>query len=85
MTMLGAVVNGLRDLHKIVPVAQDLARRHVAYGVTAAHDPKVGQALLDTLDRGLGPACDAPTRAAWTAAYGTLSGVMIAAAYGEGA
>ena len=84
MATLGAVVNGLRDLPKIVPVAEDLARRHVDYGVEADHYPLVGQALLDTLEKGLGDGFTDDVRAAWTTAYGTLSAVMIAAAYPKG-
>ena len=83
MGTLAVVVNGLRDLPALLPVASDLARRHVDYGVAADHYAPVGQALIDTLEKGLGDACDAPTREAWATAYGTLSGAMIAAAYGE--
>ena len=83
MATLGGVVNGLRDLDKIVPVAQSLAIRHVGYGVTPDHYALVGQALLYTLAKGLGDGFDAETRDAWVAAYGTLSAVMIEAAYGE--
>lgn len=83
MATLGSVVNGLRDLDRIVPVAQSLAVRHVDYGVTPDHYSLVGQALLDTLAKGLGDGFDADTRNAWAAAYDTLSSVMITAAYGE--
>lgn len=83
MATLATVVNGLRDLDRIVPVAQALAIRHVGYGVTPDHYALVGQALLDTLETGLGDGFDAPTREAWVAAYDTLSSVMIEAAYGN--
>ena len=83
MATLGAVVNGLRDLSAIVPVAEELARDHVAYGVQAKDYEPVGAALLYTLKAGLGDDFDAETEAAWTTAYKTLSGVMIAAAYTE--
>lgn len=85
MAMLGAVVNGLRDLDSIVPVARKLAVDHVPYGVTAAHYDPVGAALLQTLEVGLGDAFTLEVREAWEEAYGILSGVMIDAAYGEGA
>jgi len=81
MGTLAVVVNGLRDLPSVVPVAQELARRHVAYGVRADHYPTVGAALLSTLKTGLGEGFDAETEAAWAAAYGILSGAMIEAAY----
>ena len=85
MAMLGTLVAALDRLDELVPAAQGLARRHVAYGVTPAHYAPVGQALIDTLARGLGEDFDAETRAAWLAAYGTLSSVMIGAAYPEAA
>lgn len=81
MVTLGVVANGLNNLDRIVPVAEELARRHVPLGVQPDHYGPVGQALLDTLEKGLGAEFTAETRAAWTEAYGLLSGVMIAAAY----
>ncbi|WP_068115011.1 globin family protein [Tropicimonas marinistellae] len=85
MAMLGGVVNGLRDLDRIVPVAEKLAVDHVPYGVTAAHYDPVGAALIYTLETGLGDAFTLEVREAWVDAYEILSGVMIDAAYGEGA
>ncbi|WP_270731846.1 globin family protein [Shimia sp. Alg240-R146] len=82
MATLGAVVKGLRDLDRIVPVAQNLAVAHLGYGVTADHYEPVGAALLHTLKTGLGNDFDAETEAAWETAYTTLSGVMKDAAYG---
>ena len=51
MATLAIVVNGLSDMEKILPAAQDLAARHVAYGVTPKHYQPVGEALLWTLER----------------------------------
>jgi hemoglobin-like flavoprotein len=79
MTMLGTVVNGLNRLDVLVPAAQGLAKRHVAYGAQAAHYPVVGAALLDTLAKGLGDDFTPEVREAWATAYGTLSGVMVEA------
>lgn len=84
MMMLATVVNNLNDLDAVVPAAKELAIRHVDYGVTAEQYEKVGEALLWTLKEGLGDAFDDTTEAAWAAAYGTLSGVMIEAAYAGG-
>ncbi len=83
MATLAVVVNGLRDLDKIVPVAQDLAVRHVDYGVKASDYDKVGASLLRTLEKGLGDAFTPDVKDAWTTAYGTLSTVMKDAAYAE--
>jgi len=81
MSTLAVVVNGLRDLDKIVPVAEKLAIGHVAYGVQAEDYDKVGASLLRTLEKGLGDAFTADVKAAWTSAYATLASVMISAAY----
>jgi hemoglobin-like flavoprotein len=83
MAMLAAVVSGLANLESILPAASALAKRHVAYGARAEHYPVVGSALLWTLEKGLGEAWTPELAAAWTAAYGTLSGFMIAEAYGR--
>jgi hemoglobin-like flavoprotein len=82
MTMIGTAVTNLHQVEKIVPAVQDLGRRHVAYGVTAAHYKPVGEALIWTLDKGLGEAFTAPVKEAWVAAYTTLAGVMTEAAAG---
>ena len=79
MTMLATVINGLTQLDVIVPAAQKLAQRHVAYGARTEHYPVVGAALLETLSQGLGKDFTPEVREAWTAAYGTLSGVMVEA------
>lgn len=83
-TMLASVVNGLTNLEALVPVAQNLARRHVAYGVLAEHYAHVGSALLWTLRQGLGADFTPEVEGAWTKAYATLSEVMIDAAYPGG-
>jgi hemoglobin-like flavoprotein len=58
-----------------------LAKRHVAYGVAPEHYEVVGAALLWTLEKGLGDGFTPEVGAAWAAAYGALSEMMIAAAY----
>jgi hemoglobin-like flavoprotein len=83
MMMLAAVVNGLGDLPSILPAASALATRHVGYGAKAEHYPVVGSALLWTLEEGLGDSWTPDVAAAWTTAYGTLSGYMISEAYGR--
>ncbi len=79
MAALGFVVASLDRLDELVPMAEAMARRHVGYGVQPAHYASVGSALLWTLEQGLGEAYTPALRAAWTQAYNTLAGVMIAA------
>ena len=83
MATLAVVVNGLTNLEAVLPAASALAKRHVAYGARPAHYPVVGGALLWTLEKGLGEAWTPDIAAAWTAAYGILSGYMISEAYGS--
>ena len=83
MATLAVVVNGLSDIETILPAASALAVRHVSYGARPEHYPVVGGALLWTLEKGLGEAWTPEVAAAWTAAYGTLSGFMISEAYGK--
>lgn len=76
MAMVGAAVDLLDDLARLDRVLADLGRRHVGYGVQAAHYEVVGGALLDTLAAALGPAFTPEHRLAWAALYGHVSQVM---------
>src|SRR5262249_23360882 len=83
MVSLAVVVRGLSDLPSILPAASALAKRHVNYGAKPEHYPVVGEALLWTFARALGPRWTAAVASAWTAAYTTLSEFMIEATYGR--
>ncbi len=76
MQMLTAAVKGLDRLEQLVPVVEDLGRRHVGYGVTDAHYDTVGAALLWTLEQGLGEAFTPDVQDAWAAVYGLLARTM---------
>src|SRR5262245_50862170 len=80
MGMLATAITNLHQLEKIIPAVQDLGRRHVGYGVTVAHYKPVGEALIWTLDKGLGEAFTPAVKGAWVSAYTTLTGAMTAAA-----
>ncbi len=82
MATLAVVVNGLGNLDSVLPAASALAKRHVGYGARPEHYPIVGAALLWTLEKGLGDGWTPEVAAAWTEAYGILSGYMISEAYG---
>ena len=85
MATLAVVVGGLSNLEAILPAASTLAKRHVGYGVSAADYSSVGEALLWTLERGLGAGWTPELAASWSAAYGVLSNYMIDEAYGRSA
>jgi methyl-accepting chemotaxis protein len=80
MSVLSTAVNLLDNLEKLVPVAQELARRHVGYGVKNEHYAIVGEALLKTLEAGLGSYFTEDVKDAWATVYGLLSKTMIEAA-----
>lgn len=80
MSMIATAVTNLHQVEKIVPAVQDLGRRHVSYGVTASHYKPVGEALIWTLDKGLGADFTQQVKDAWVAAYTTLATVMTEAA-----
>ena len=79
MQTLTVVVKSLDKLDQIVPAVQALGRRHAGYGVREEHYATVGEALLWTLEQGLGDAFTPDVRSAWTTAYTTLATVMIEA------
>lgn len=85
MKMLARVVGDLDRTDAIVPVLQELALRHVGYGVEARHYATVGTALLRTLKHELGAEFTPETRSAWVAAYDLISSIMREAAYGPAA
>jgi nitric oxide dioxygenase len=76
MATLAVVVEGLDDLDRIVPIARDLAVRHVGYGVKPEDYDTAGDALIRTLRKGLGEDFTPEVEAAWTSAWGRLSAVM---------
>jgi hemoglobin-like flavoprotein len=78
--MLATAATNLHQEETIHPAVENLGKRHVAYGVTAQHYEPVGAAPLWTLEQGLGPDFTPPAKAAWTAAYMTLSGTTQGAA-----
>jgi hemoglobin-like flavoprotein len=80
MQVLDAAVNGLSRFEHIAAAIQALGRRHAGYGVKEAHYDLVGDALLWTLDRGLGPAFTPVVREAWAAVYAALAHTMKSAA-----
>jgi hemoglobin-like flavoprotein len=80
MQMLAAAVGLLNKPDSLIPVLQDLGRRHVHYGVRDEHYDTVGEALLWMLGETLGPqftpaACDA-----WAGLYTVVATTMKSAA-----
>jgi len=76
MKALTFIVYGLDDLTGLMPAISALATRHNGYGVEDAHYDKVGEALLWTLEQGLGPKFTPDVKAAWVVIYGVLAQTM---------
>lgn len=79
MQMLGVAVANLHQMPTIQAAVEELARRHVGYGVKAEHYGPVGEALIWTLQTGLGPAFTPDVRDAWVKTYGAITSVMLGA------
>ncbi|KXF82461.1 globin family protein [Enterovibrio coralii] len=67
MAMIHAAVSSLDTPDKLVPILQQLAKRHVSYGVKTTHFTPVCNALLHTLKMGLGSDFTPEVRDAWAA------------------
>ena len=80
MQMITAAVKGLDRLDQLVPVVKDLGRRHAGYGIADEHYETVGEALLWTLEMGLGRAFTPEVKDAWAAVYTLLATTMQEAA-----
>ena len=80
MATINTAVNSINKLDVLLPIIQDLGRRHIGYGVKDKDYDSVGAALLWTLEQGLGDAFTAEVKEAWTLTYNTIAKVMMDAA-----
>jgi nitric oxide dioxygenase len=79
MAAIAVVVKSLNRIDTMLDDLRGLARRHDRYGVQESHYASVGEALLWTLEQGLGADFTPDLRAAWAGAYRLLSETMIEA------
>lgn len=75
--MLNAVVIRLDKLDELNEEIAAMAQRHVEYGVRPAHYKLVGNALLWTLQKGLGKDWTEEVKNAWSTCYKILADTMI--------
>ena len=80
MAMIYFAVKALTRLDSLLPGLRMLGERHGRYGVRDEHYDTVAEALIWTLQKGLGEAFTPEVKQAWVAAYGVLSGTMKEAA-----
>jgi len=76
MTILTTVVRGLKNFEKLEVAVWQLGRRHAVYKVSDDDFQPVAEALLWTLEQGLGGAFTSQVKESWVAAYTVLAGVM---------
>ncbi len=77
MQILSMAVLDLNDTKTIIPMIQDLGRRHVDYGVERHHYEIVGTTLLWTLEQALEERFTPEIKTSWAKVYSLLSSVMI--------
>ena len=75
--MINVVVSRLDRIDELTDDIAAMAERHVGYGVKNVHYALVGNALLWTLEKGLGKDWTTDVKAAWAACYQLLTDVMV--------
>jgi hemoglobin-like flavoprotein len=80
MVAIATVIHGLKNQAAIVPLLEELGRRHVGYGVRPEHYRTVGEALLGALAEALKGAFTPEVRQAWAEAYDLIASAMLAGA-----
>jgi hemoglobin-like flavoprotein len=82
MMTLGVAIKSLRETEKLIPVLENLGRKHALYGVRDEHYDTVGAALLQSLRDALGAEFTDEAHAAW-AEMSALSPRQCSAARGK--
>lgn len=78
--MLSTIVARLDRPDTVAQEIGQLARSHEGYGVKPEHYTAVGEALLWTLERGLGTDWNDDVRRAWEACYDAITRSMLGTA-----
>jgi hemoglobin-like flavoprotein len=78
ISKLAVLVGSLDQTTGLLSGAEILGRNHQRYGVKPEHYPVVGEALLWSLARGLGPHWTDEVEHAWRKVYGVIAQRMIA-------
>jgi nitric oxide dioxygenase len=77
--MLSVIISKLDRLNDITADIKAMALRHEGYGVKPQHYRLLGNALLWTMERGLGNDWNDKVKEAWSACYTKIAETMIAA------
>ena len=77
VTHVGHAVAGLRSLDTLVPVLKKLGKKHDHRDIYPEHFTLVGNALVKTLEQGLGDKLTPELKEAWVSTYGIVADVMM--------
>ncbi|MEO5685620.1 MAG: globin domain-containing protein [Chitinophagaceae bacterium] len=77
--MISMIVGRLQEIEAVTDNIREMAKRHVDYGVKPEHYKAVGDALLWTLEQGLGPDWNPAVQDAWATCYQQLADTMMSA------
>ena len=80
MQMLGMAVNSLNNMGILLPLLQDLGRKHLSYGVTNEMYDTVGASLIETLEAGLGADFTSDVKRSWEQVYNSVAAIRQKAA-----
>lgn len=80
MDMLNTIIGKLDRPDNLATDINTMAMRHAEYGIRPAHYKLAGEALLWTLQQGLGTDWTPAISKAWTDGYTIVAGTMIASA-----
>ncbi|WP_136660745.1 globin family protein [Nitratireductor sp. XY-223] len=76
LATLASTIAGLNTSTTLLRDLEELGRKHAAYGVQPAHYAVVAEALIWTLEKGLGERWSDEAAKAWAAAYELIAGQM---------
>jgi hemoglobin-like flavoprotein len=77
MDMLSTIVMRIDHLEDLSKEMEDMAFRHLQYGVKPVHYTFIGEALLWTLEKAMGSGWTDEVKEAWATCYNTIAGAMI--------
>jgi hemoglobin-like flavoprotein len=75
--MLATIVGAADKPEMFASIVENLGRRHALFGVTEAHYPVVGEALIWSLAKVLGPNLTPDAREAWRELYDLIQLSML--------
>ena len=77
MAAVKVAIDGLSRVDEVAPFLVRLGAQHARYDVRPEHFTVGGEALLWTLEQGLGDSFTAELRDAWAAAWDVVAGAMV--------